>query len=179
MQAIRISLATVAAVCLLASTAARSLEREPIAYVGHGAFFDAEGKQVAPTPDFVARAQAFYRAQLSAALSKDGKAKFAAFQRKLAALGDAGGQSRLVIDQRALDWLAANVDAGTVDARVQGKISALRYALEFRLAESSDPASYQERKEFPLDPALRDKLDSPELKPNAGGGLHVLTATLN
>ena len=179
MQAIRISLAAVVAAGLLASTAAHSQEREPIAFVGHGAFFDADGKQVAPTPDFVARAQAFYRARVSAALPKDGKARFAAFQRKLAALGDGGGQARLVIDQRALDWLAANVDAGAVDARVLGKISALHYALEFQLADSADPASYLERQEFRIDPALRDKLDSPALAPNAGGGLQVRTATVN
>jgi len=30
---------------------------EPIAYVGHGAFFDAAGRQITPTPEFVAKAQ--------------------------------------------------------------------------------------------------------------------------
>lgn len=179
MQSIRISLVAVAAISLLVGAAARAQDREPIAFVGHGAFFDAQGKQVAPTPEFVARAQAFYRTQMYAALPKDRKAQFAAFQRKLAALADAGGQARLVIDQRALDWLAANVDAGSVDARVLGKIGALRYALEFQLADSSDPANYLERKGFRLDPSLSDKLDSPALKTSTGGGVHVLTATVN
>lgn len=30
-------------------------EAEPIAYIGHGAFFDREGKQIEVTPEFIAR----------------------------------------------------------------------------------------------------------------------------
>jgi hypothetical protein len=124
---------------VLGAAASHAQERDPIAFVGHGAFFDAGGKQVAPTPDFVARAQTFYRAKLLATLPQDKKSQFARFQKQLADEVPANGQAKLVVDQRALDWLAANVDRTAVDAETIGKIGALRYVLEFQLPDNPDP----------------------------------------
>jgi hypothetical protein len=179
LQAIRSYLVAAAVLSILAGAAAQAQERDPISFVGHGAFFDADGRQVAPTPGFVAAAQAFYRDQLFAALKKEKRTQFSAFQRQLASLVNAGGQAKLVIDQRALDWLAANVDQRALDARTRGKIGALRFVLEFQLPESGDPTSFHERKAFQLDPALRDKLNAAALKVGASGDIQVLSATIN
>ena len=45
---------------LVAQTQAQ--EKEPIAYIGHGGFFDHDGKQIELAVDFVAKAQDWYRA---------------------------------------------------------------------------------------------------------------------
>jgi hypothetical protein len=164
---------------LLAGAAAHAQERDPISFVGHGAFFDADGKQVAPTPAFVVRAQSFYRARLLATLPQHKRMQFSAFQQQLARITNGGEQTKLVIDQRALDWLAANVDKRVVDARTLGKISALRFVLEFQLPDNSDPTGFRERKEFQLDPATRDRLDAPALKIGASAGAQVFLATIN
>lgn len=43
---------------------ALSFPDEPIAYIGHGVFFDKTGKPIAVTPEFVEQAQAFYLSRL-------------------------------------------------------------------------------------------------------------------
>lgn len=43
---------------------ALSFPDEPIAYIGHGVFFDKTGKPIAMTPEFVEQAQAFYLSRL-------------------------------------------------------------------------------------------------------------------
>jgi hypothetical protein len=53
---------------ILGAAASHAQERDPIAFVGHSAFFDAGEKEVAPTPGFVTRAQTLYREKLLAAL---------------------------------------------------------------------------------------------------------------
>ena len=39
---------------------AQAQDTEPIAYIGHGGFFDQNGKQIEPTVEFVEKAQAWY-----------------------------------------------------------------------------------------------------------------------
>jgi hypothetical protein len=48
-------------------------EKEPIAYIGHGGFFDQNGKQIELTLEFVAKAQDWYRAKLLSNLPEDKK----------------------------------------------------------------------------------------------------------
>src|ERR1043166_2722708 len=51
-------------------------DTEPIAYIGHGAFFDREGKQIQLTQDFIERAQAYYRQRLLSSMPPDQVAAF-------------------------------------------------------------------------------------------------------
>jgi hypothetical protein len=170
---------TFIAILVLGAAASHAQERDPIAFVGHGAFFDADGKEVAPTLDFVARAQTFYRTKLLVTLPQEKRVQFFRFQQQLANAVNANGQAKLVVDQRALDWLAANVDKTVVDAETIGKIGALRYVLEFQLPDNPDPRGFRERNDFQLDPAIRSKLDLPAFKVGASGGIQVLSATSN
>src|ERR1700731_4320658 len=76
----------VLALCLLALFGAASVhaaDDEPIASIGHGGFFDSKGNQIAATPDFVAKAQAFYRAKLLSGLSEAKKREFSDFEKPL------------------------------------------------------------------------------------------------
>jgi hypothetical protein len=172
----KLPLLSVLVACALAVSgpAARAQDREPIAFIGHGAFFSADGKEVAPTPDFVARAQAWYRAKLLATLPSAKQAEFARFDKQLNVI-QADGQARLIVQHRALEWLAANANKAKVDPRTIGKINALRRALDFKLRDSPDPADYREREEFQLNPDIRNKLDQPPFK--LGGGMQVFSVT--
>lgn len=124
-------------------------EPEPIAFVGHGGFFDQKGKQIEVTPEWVAKTQAWYRQTLLAKLPQPKKAEFAQIEQRLAPAMRASGQARLVAQQRALDWLIANTD---VDSRTKGKLSSLRHALEFDLNARKEKGVYQKREKFQLDP---------------------------
>src|SRR6478672_10636351 len=59
--------------------------QEPIAYIGHGAFFDRVGNELEVTQDFVDKAQAWYRTKLLADLDQAKKSEFAALEKKLLA----------------------------------------------------------------------------------------------
>ena len=173
-----LSLLSVLVACALAVPGpvarAQVQDREPIGFTGHGAFFDADGKEVAPTPDFVARAQAWYRAKLLATLPAIKKAEFARFDKRLDAI-QADGQARLIVQHRALEWLAANANKAAVDPRTIGKINALRFVLNFKLPDSPDPADFREQKEFQLNPEIRNKLNQPAFQ--VSGEIEVFLAT--
>jgi hypothetical protein len=141
---------------------------EPIAYIGHGAFFDHNGNQITLTPDFVSRAQDWYRKKLLAGLRADKKAEFAKFERKINTSLKADGQAALVVKHRLLEWLMANSKDVDRDGRTMGKLNALKFALQRNLETGA---------EFRLDPELERKLKLPDFKPS--GGVHVLSATMN
>ena len=165
--------------CLLevgAVAQAQAQDDEPIAYIGHGAFFDRTGKQIQPTMDFVARAQEWYRKKLLADLSEEKKAEFAKVDEQLNAETKAEGQARLVVQQQMLDWLAANSPVVSKDGRTLGKLNALSYALQWKLPTQVEEGLVERQEEFKLDPELQKILDLPEFKP---GGLSVLSATIN
>ena len=102
---------------------------DPIAYVGHGAFFDREGHQIVVTQTFVEKAQAWYRQTMLSSLSAGQQGEFAAVERRLNDGVPAQGQPRLVAQQRALDWLLMNSPQHKNDDRLRGKLQALQAAL--------------------------------------------------
>jgi hypothetical protein len=157
------------ALCLSAFPAvmlfAQPANEEPIAYIGHGAFFDRSGRELQPTPEFLASAQKWYRQNLAAKLTAAKKKELASLEKRLADAVPAQGPAvQLFAQQRALDWLASNVP-DTDGGRTKGKINALRYALE-RLAESDD--------RFKLDPGIQEKL-----RAIPGGGVVLFLPTVN
>ena len=56
---------------------------QPIAYIGHGAFFDHTGKQIPLTQAFVEQAQAWYREDLLRSLGPKRKKAFTRFEEQL------------------------------------------------------------------------------------------------
>jgi hypothetical protein len=59
-------------VCIMSALAD---DDEPIAFIGHGGFFDQNGQQIPLTSEFVARAQDWYRAKLLSSLTAGKKAE--------------------------------------------------------------------------------------------------------
>jgi hypothetical protein len=151
-------------------------QQEPIAYIGHGAFFDGAGNEIEITQAFVDKAQAWYRARLLGDLDDVKKREFAALEKKLLTGIETKGQTRLVLQNHELEWLLGNSIKHKDDDRIQGKLRALRYALSWRLPEQPGE-KFEKREEFKLDPEITHKLESMQLLPQ--GGLHVLSATTN
>ncbi len=149
---------------------------EPIAYVGHGALFDSKGNQIVVTPEFVARAQAWYRAKLLSGLVPRKKTEFESFERRLNDGVKAEGQADLVVRQRSLEWLAANSAQLKDGGRTQGKLNALKHALGYKLPEGADPAQNRTREKFKIEPELENRLKRSD---SNAGGVRVLSATVN
>lgn len=139
---------------VLGSASLAAQEREPIAFIGHGAFFDHNGKQIEVTADFIAKAQAYYRTKLLAKLPDAKKQQFANMERQLAPglRAAADTQARLIVQQRVLDWLAASSPAA--DHETRGKLKALKYELEWKLDARKEKGVYQKRERYRIDPEL-------------------------
>jgi hypothetical protein len=148
-------------------------EREPIATIGHGGFFDSAGKQIVPTADFVAKAEAWYRHKLAAALPAEKKARFLEFEKRLRGGLALEGQDRLIAEARALEWLAANSPAVAADGRTLGKIRALEFVLNWQLPERADLKALGDRPPYRVNPALAERLRALPILPT------VFLATTN
>ncbi len=153
---------------------AHAVPDEPIAYIGHGAFFEANGRQITPTQDFVAKAQAWYRADLSSRLAGRKAFELAVFEKDLFDGVPASGQARLVFEQRALEWLYANSERQTNDDRTLGKLRALDFALTFELREHETAKAVAQGVPFVLAKKLADVRAL-----QAQGEAGVKTATTN
>ncbi|QNQ10699.1 hypothetical protein [Sphingomonas alpina] len=175
-----VATATIGLFAMSGASQAPTNDVEPIAYIGHGSFFDSDGNQIVPTVEFVARAQDYYRDKLMASL--DGKARegFAEFERRFKAEMaqvdvKQSPQAELIVRQASLDWLVANAPRVRADGRTIGKINALKYRLTFTLPAKGDRKSLPELKMFDLNPELAKRLDLPDFKP--GGGAVFLSTT--
>ena len=151
-------------------------DKEPIASVGHGAFFDHDGKQIEVTLEFVAKAQDWYRKKLLSSLGADKKAAFANVEKRLKAAVKAEGQTRLLVRQHLLDWLVANSEATRRDVRTVGKLNALKFALRWKLPERPGMKDFIYGEEFKIAPEIEEQLRAPEFTP---GGIQLLSVTTN
>jgi hypothetical protein len=150
-------------------------DQQPIAYIGHGAFFDSQGNEILLTQEFVDKAQGWYREYLLRDLPLEKRKDFDGFEKWLGEDFRVDGQARLVVRHAALEWLFANSSRLKEDDRTLGKLRALATALTWHLPERAGPKP-TERKEFKFDAALWQKLDAWR---KGGGGIQVLSATLN
>lgn len=175
--------ALVLAIALLCSAEpARAQDDAPIAYAGHGAFFDRNGKQIEPTQAFVADAQKWYRAKLLAGLDGKQRKAYAAHEadvdKAVAAEAAAGPQARLLARNSALEWLAANSKVGQADHRLRGHLQALAYALSFQLPAAPGSGTVERRETFSTPVELQRRLDTLR-KRKAASGFQVQSATMN
>lgn len=130
--------------------------QEPIAFIGHGVMFDAEGNPIQATPTFIERAQAFYIESLSARLQPAQQNAFNAeraryldtYKRASDAGAQAGDkQNALIVNAALIDWLIKEVslaDAGDL----QGKNNLIKAKLRYRLFAPEVGAPYAAPKEM-------------------------------
>jgi len=167
----RLSL-VISLLAVLAAPAMLADSDEPIAYIGHGGFFDSKGNQIPVTAPWVAQTQQWYRRKLAAALPAEKKSAFADYDKRLSTAVKSEGQTALIVQQQELDWLLANSPG--LDRRIAGKLNAIKYYLRWKLPTEPTREIPDLREKFTLDPAIEKKLLG--LKP---GGPIVFLKTTN
>ncbi|HKI05401.1 MAG TPA: hypothetical protein VKK31_25700 [Thermoanaerobaculia bacterium] len=138
---------------------------EPISSVGHGGFFDGNGRQIVPTFEFVSKAQSWYRGRLVSGLNAKKLAELSAFEQRLAKGLNPVGQAKLVLQQRSLDWLVVNSPRMAAEGRMRMKLNALKYRLSWRLPRRDDHKQLQNLVPFKLDSRIEARLKRPEFSP--------------
>lgn len=154
---------------VLVSSRAEPFEAEPIAYVGHGGFFNVDGQQITVTPEFVAKAQAYYRKKLMAAATVDRRKSLRTFEGGLTNGLKLQNSDQLVAQQRALTWFALSAPAGEVDPRTLGKLRALDYQLG-AAASGNATTTFMKVKPFKLNSDLAARLTLAPTPGPAGPG---------
>lgn len=143
--------------CAWIAAQAQPKASEPIAYVGHGAMFDTAGNEIAPSLQFIADAQRFYRASLIAKVSRGERSQFEKMEARLTKGLRIESQARLVINGKLLDWLVDHARLDNAD-RVRGKLKVLNRALSSKLPERSDGNPRSSPEPFVLPEELRKRL---------------------
>lgn len=157
------SAAAVAAAMIVPPLASQPAQaEEPIAYIGHGAFFDSKGNELTPTPEFIARAQEWYRQRLAEKLPAEQKRSLADLEKRLTAGVALKGLDALVARQQTLNWMIARIPRDKSLERVPGKIR----LLDRRLSELT-----RDR----LSPVLSERIKALDLKPKPGGMVFLTT----
>lgn len=137
-------------VALAWSSVTGAQDQEPIAFIGHGAMFDAAGNQIQATPAFIERAQTYYIGSLSAQLQPAQKAKFSAERARYLETykrpSDGGGsegvkQDTLIINAALIDWLIKEIPQGDF-GDLQGKNNLIKAKLRYRLFPPEVGAPY-------------------------------------
>ncbi len=122
-----------------AITAARAQDNAaPIAYMGHGAFFDTSGKQIVPTEKFIRGALGWYRTE---AAKRVPAAERAAFERRLGAARQSPGltvNQQLMLELRAVDGLLAKAKPAPADEQHRLGLNGLSYVLQFELPKNDE-----------------------------------------
>lgn len=109
----------------------------PVASIGHGAFVDANGRQIVPTEKFISEAIAWYRNDVMGRVAADRRT----LNEKL--LGEArrsrvlNANQRLLLEMRAAEWLYANAQRLPADDRNRRALNAFAHVLRFELPKSS------------------------------------------
>jgi hypothetical protein len=154
---------------------AEAAEREPIAYIGHGAMFDQDGKEMAPTAAFIRDAQTWYRNYLVPKLTRAQRTEFEKRASRLTNGLALDEQSRLVLDAHLLDWLIKT--AKTPDRnRLLGKNNLMKFYLKTKLPETPDATLPRSLERFNVHPELAKRLAT-ESKAPASGPPVALTQT--
>lgn len=146
---------------------------EPIAFIGHGAFFDAKGQRILPTAAFVRQAQAWYSAHLATRLGDAGKQRVRKLEQALGDVLQQDGQTALVARQRVLEQQLVMVPKGRLDPQMAGKIRLLGERLRTDLADAN-LMQWQGAKPFVLPIDVQRRLDR-----LPAGGISVFSATIN
>lgn len=119
----------------------QSTANEPIAYTGHGAMFDQNGREVEPTLAFIRETQAWYRKFLLEKVSREQRAQFDKMENRVTAGFSLDAQMRLLVNAHLLEWLINRADVRDRD-RLLGKNNVMKFALAWKLPEKAGGARF-------------------------------------
>jgi hypothetical protein len=162
----------------IASGQGHEIGDEPISFIGHGAMFDKAGNEIAPTPEFIRRAQAWYRDYLVGKLSKAQRVEFDKLKSKLTEGLALDEQSQLVANSRLLDWLLDTAKVENAD-RVRGKNNLLKFLLTTKLSDKPDVDAPRSTEQFNVQPELLKRLTTAAKKTAPSGAAFPESLTTN
>jgi hypothetical protein len=144
-------------ICVGLAAQEQNAGKEPISFIGHGALFDRDGKEVAPTPEFLQEAQAWYRNDLLKKLTEDQQAQFVKLESRLSEDLDLDDQSQLILSAYLLDRLIEEADIQD-GGRTQGKNNLMKRNLKSELPGYSNIGYFHDLEPFSPDPDLARRL---------------------
>lgn len=150
--------------------------KEPIAYIGHGAMFDQNGREMAPSIKFIRETQAWYRSELLGKLSQKQRAEFDKFEQGLTRDLTLDAQSRLVLNTSVLDWLINATKVENADL-IRGKNNLIKALLKTKLSENSDIKRPWSTEPFNINQGLLNRLKDAESNSPSAGSVQLLTNT--
>lgn len=133
---------------------------EPIAFIGHGAFFDRSGKQIEVTQDFIEKAQAYYRQRLLNSMSADKAAATLELERQAQQTPTSTRQDQLLLQNSTIGSMASkstDPEVGQIRAKLNALANAMRMQVPDQAVENAPLMRVPPRKFVP-DPAVRDLL---------------------
>ena len=120
------------------SVAAVPEPEEPIAYIGHGAFFDKNGTELVMSPEMLERVLAFYETRLLRRFDAKRKGEFQALRLNLTKGLDLTGMETTFAAQAALNRIAQADQSTAADGRTLGKLRALEYRMRRTLMKNAN-----------------------------------------
>jgi hypothetical protein len=133
-----------------------SYDRDPIAFIGHGALFGPDGSEIAPTVKFIDSATNWYISNLKRKLSPADASKFKNLSKDFL-LNLPPGQSRLLVKTHLIEWMIDHVRDPDSD-RIRGKIRLLKGILANKLTDHSNPAFPRGIEPYVVEPQIATKL---------------------
>src|SRR5688572_18184054 len=125
-------LASAGLACAAASLSiAQTFPDEPIAYIGHGAAFDRNGREIALTPAFIESAQGYYIQKLRERAAPGKRRQFEQVRDRLLKGKSWDHQTRLYANSALIDWLRGQASIDPMGATA-GKNNLLKYAIRKR-----------------------------------------------
>lgn len=85
------------------------LPADPLSGVGHGAFIDPQGKEIDPSPEFVAEAQRYYLKRLYLQAGAEQQRRFQALQRSLGKVTESRAE-QVLVNAALINWLNDEVE---------------------------------------------------------------------
>jgi len=111
--------------------------KEPIAYIGHGAFFDANGTEIVMTPAMLESVRAYYEARILPKLGARRQGEFRALRLTLTKGLDLSAAEEAFASQAALTRTAQAVPLNGADVHTLGKLRALEYRMRRGLMKNA------------------------------------------
>lgn len=111
---------------------------DPIASIGHGAFFDKHGKQIPIKKEFLLKAQQYYMADLNSGTSVKLNSDFSNFKSNVPNAG-ADEQGALIANSALLDWLSVRTEP---DYQTKGKLALIHSVLKRNISEEDSDLEY-------------------------------------
>jgi hypothetical protein len=132
------------------------MENDPIAYIGHGAMFSQDGKEIIPTPEFIRDTQNQYIDTLTRVINENQRSEFQSLRALLQSQSKTPTES-LLANSVLIDWLidVANVSYGNA---LKGKNNLIKQYLTSEIPLINQPLAFNPGDSFKIGESLQATL---------------------